>query len=335
MIRSQTIGLRLWGIADEPFWVPARNGSSASRTSVRCRWRISVAKRSSPAPASATASQQLRVAVARHHLRRHVLAAQPEPGQHRALHLGPVRRVGAHGARQRAHRHPLHRALEPAQIALGLEREARELHPEGGGLGLDPVRAAHAERAGVLARAPDERVAVVARAAGQDQAGLGELERERGVQHVGGGEPVVDPAPGGAHRLGHHVDEGGHVVVGQLLALADRLGREGGAVADGVGVVLGHHALRGQHVDHRQLHVEPAVELALLGPHRAHLGAGVALDHVLRMRAASTAAFLALSTPTEPTGTPGGIWVTDSSASSPPATDVRELSGTPITGRSV
>ena len=53
-MRSVVIGLRLWGIALEPFW-PARKGSSTSRTSVRCRWRISVAKRSSPAPASAIA----------------------------------------------------------------------------------------------------------------------------------------------------------------------------------------------------------------------------------------------------------------------------------------
>ena len=53
-MRSVVIGLRLCGIALEPFW-PARNGSSTSRTSVRCRWRISVAKRSRPAPASAIA----------------------------------------------------------------------------------------------------------------------------------------------------------------------------------------------------------------------------------------------------------------------------------------
>ena len=37
--------LRLCGIADEPF-CPAEKNSSASRSSVRCRWRISVARRS-------------------------------------------------------------------------------------------------------------------------------------------------------------------------------------------------------------------------------------------------------------------------------------------------
>ncbi len=54
-----------------------------------------------------------------------------------------------------------------------------------------------------------------------------------------------------------------------------------------------------------------------------------------RMRAASTAALRAASTPTQATGTPGGIWAIESSASRPPATDLDEVSGTPITGSDV
>src|SRR5215211_1606497 len=50
------------------------------------------------------------------------------------------------------------------------------------------------------------------------------------------------------------------------------------------------------------------------------------------MRAARTAALRALSTPTHATGTPGGIWAIESSASRPPATDLDDVSGTPITG---
>ena len=42
---SDSTGLRLCGIADEPFW-PSEKNSSASSTSVRCRWRISIASRS-------------------------------------------------------------------------------------------------------------------------------------------------------------------------------------------------------------------------------------------------------------------------------------------------
>ena len=53
-IRSAVMGFRLCGIADEPFW-PRPKGSSTSRTSVRARCRISVAKRSSDDAASASA----------------------------------------------------------------------------------------------------------------------------------------------------------------------------------------------------------------------------------------------------------------------------------------
>ena len=42
---SDSTGLRLCGIADEPFW-PSEKNSSASSTSVRCRWRTSIARRS-------------------------------------------------------------------------------------------------------------------------------------------------------------------------------------------------------------------------------------------------------------------------------------------------
>jgi hypothetical protein len=55
----------------------------------------------------------------------------------------------------------------------------------------------------------------------------------------------------------------------------------------------------------------------------------------LRMRAARIAAFFALSTPTAATGTPGGSWAIESSASSPSSTLFSDRRGTPITGRSV
>src|SRR6202051_1097075 len=45
---SDSTGLRLCGIDEEPFW-PAEKYSSASNTSVRCKWRISVASRSTEA----------------------------------------------------------------------------------------------------------------------------------------------------------------------------------------------------------------------------------------------------------------------------------------------
>ena len=54
-ICSQPIGLRLCGIADEPFW-PLANGSSTSPISVFCRPRISSANFSSDAAVIASAA---------------------------------------------------------------------------------------------------------------------------------------------------------------------------------------------------------------------------------------------------------------------------------------
>ena len=138
-----------------------------------------------PGARDAIADKKLGVAIARHHLSRHVLARETKALEHQPLELGPVGRVRAHRAGQRAHRHLLHRALEAAQVALGLEREARELHAERGGLGMHAVGAAHAERAAMGPRLADQGVAVVQRAADQDQPGGGELERQRSVEHVG------------------------------------------------------------------------------------------------------------------------------------------------------
>ena len=54
---SVRIGLRLWGMAELPFW-PTSNGSSASSTSERCRWRISVASRSMEEATTARAAKK-------------------------------------------------------------------------------------------------------------------------------------------------------------------------------------------------------------------------------------------------------------------------------------
>ena len=54
MSRSDRTGLRLCGMAELPFW-PAPNGSSTSPTSLRARWRISVAISSIVAPTDAQA----------------------------------------------------------------------------------------------------------------------------------------------------------------------------------------------------------------------------------------------------------------------------------------
>ena len=65
----------------------------------------------------------------------------------------------------------------------------------------------------------------------EQRAGVPELERERGVDDVGRGQPVVEPAALLAELGLHGVDEGGQVVAGLALQLGDALGVGGTARA--------------------------------------------------------------------------------------------------------
>ena len=185
-------------------------------------------------------------------------------------------------------------------------------------------------------------------------AGVADLQRERRVDDVGRRQPVVHPAALGAELLGDGVDERGEIVVGRLLDLGDALGgrRDRAARGSRRRRRRGTAPTSAQPSSAASSTSSQRCELALLrpdpcsspggssgrSPGQCRAGPGGRLDaggSSARMRAASTAAFFALSTPTVATGTPGGIWTIESSASSPSSTDIDERSGTPITGSSV
>ena len=86
----------------------------------------------------------------------------------------------------------------------------------------------------------------------------------------------MDPAPGGPGRRRQHVDEGGDVVVGDRLALGDRLDREGRG-ADRL-EVLGRRPVL-ERLGGGDLDVAPRGHARLVGPDGAELGTGVAGDH--------------------------------------------------------
>src|SRR5207248_12903 len=114
------------------------------------------------------------------------------------------------------------------------------------------------------------------------------LQRERRVDDVRRCQAVVDPAALGAELLGDRVDEGREIVVGRRLDLRDPLGRRrDGVLADRCDVVGRNHSDLRPGIERRELHVEPAGELALLRPAPAHSRTAVAGDHSGESRAAS------------------------------------------------
>ena len=128
------------------------------------------------------------------------------------------------------------------------------------------MRAAGAQGAGELAGTRGQHGGQLVRAGHELPPGLAQLQRQPGVEHVRRGQAEVDPAPRLAHRRGDDVDERGDVVVGDPLALAHRLGVEGGAGLDLLEVVRPGSSLLGQRLADRQLDLQPGLELALLRP---------------------------------------------------------------------
>src|SRR3954469_995954 len=219
--------------------------------------------------------QQRGVTVARDDLRRDRLGGEAEAGEHARLEVGIGRRVRADGAAERADRRLGERVAQALGVALGLEREAGELDAERRRLGVDAGRAPDADRVDVLAGALGQRADELVRPGHDDLAGRAQLQRERRVEHVARRQPEVDPAAGRPGARRQDVDEGRDVVVGDALALLDRLDRERGG-ADRLEVAGGRagHLLAG-----RDLDAPPGLHARVVGPQRADLLAGVALDH--------------------------------------------------------
>ncbi len=105
-----------------------------------------------------------------------------------------------------------------------------------------------------------------------------------GVDDVRRRQAVVDPRTfGSADGVLDHVHEGGHVVVGDPLAVVDgahQLRRHlGGPGPHRRGRVAGDRAHLGPALDGQQLDLEPHLEAGLVGEQRRHLRQRVAGDH--------------------------------------------------------
>ena len=226
--------------------------------------------------------------VARDHLRRDRLRLEPEPFARDALDLRIDRGVGADRSGELADPAAVERSAHAVARPVELERPPGELPAERRRLGMDPVRAADADRVTVLLREPDDRSECGVDALDDQPAGVLNLQGERGVDDVGRGEAVVEPAALGADLFGDGVDECCKVVVGRLLDLGNTLRRRNArARADRGDVARRHDPKLCPCVERGQLHVEPARQLALFRPDPAHLRTGVAGDHLEQSRAGS------------------------------------------------
>jgi hypothetical protein len=180
--------------------------------------------------------------------------------------------------------------VKAAQVAAHLGVPEQQLHAEGGGLGVDAVGAADGGRVLEFDGALAQDVAKPHNASRMIQR-LRECQRLRGVDDIGGGETVVQPARVGTDALGDRSGKGENVVPRLGFDLVDAFDGEAGtlrrasaAAADGNDAGAGRARGRGE------LHAQPVLVLALLGPDGGHRRPGVAGDHELswRMQARGT-----------------------------------------------
>ena len=197
--------------------------------------------------------------------------------------------VGAHRAGDGAKGHVLAGVDEAVEVAAELPGPAAELHAKGHGLGVDAVRAAHAERVALLEGAAAADLAELPHVLDDEVGGLDELVAERRVAQVGGGHAKVDPAGGLGLALGdlrvdvgaHVGEEGDDVVVGHGLDGVDLLLVELCVSADPGGLLAGDADLAhlGVRLAGQNLDLLPDGVLVLQREDVAHLGTGVAINH--------------------------------------------------------
>ena len=145
---------------------------------------------------------------------------QAQGGADTGLDRGVDVRERADRTGELAHGDPVAGRPQAATVTVGLQRPQRELGPERGGLGVHAVRPTRDRHVHQLQRAGLEGGHEGVEVGQQEVGGPGEGGAQRGVHHVRGRQPVVDVRTGRrADALLDDVDEGGHVVVGDLLAL--------------------------------------------------------------------------------------------------------------------
>ena len=222
---------------------------------------------------------ELRVPVALQDLIRYRRDGQAQRRADALLGRGGDRGVRPDGAADLAHADRGRGRVQAGPAAPHLVDPEGEQQTEGHRLGVDAVRAAHHQRALVLARPRDQDVLEAGQFGLQQGGRIAQLQRRRRVPDVGRCQAEVYPAALVAQGVRDGAQEGRYVVVGLRLVAVEVVQHERCAGRDGVGVGLRHDPLGGPGLHGGDLDLQPAFVLGLVGPEGGHGGAGVARDH--------------------------------------------------------
>ena len=212
------------------------------------------------------------MAVAGDDLRGDRLGPQAELGQHLGFEIGGQCGVGPHRARELAEGALLDRAAQAFLVAAALKGISGDLQPEAGGLGMHAVGAPHRDGVAMGERQIPQGAGECGLLLDQERAGAGDRQAERGIEDIGGGHAVVDPARGRSDMFGDIGQERYDIVVGRLLELLGAFDAECGLRLDFGEVCDGNDPTSCPRAAHRQLDLEPPSELGVFDPDRRHCG---------------------------------------------------------------
>ena len=217
---------------------------------MRWRWRNSVAQRSMLEAISARTVMNSACRSRWMTCVESAAGARPSRLQTAASTRGIEVGMGADGAGELADPDALAHLEEPLDGAAEFVIHQGQLQAEGDRLRMDAVAAADHRDVLEFAGPPGDGRAQMVQVVQDDGAGLVELDGERGVEHVGRGQPLVNPARRGPDGSGDIFQEGDDVVIGPLLDLGDLRDGKPGLLADGAGI-LGGDLARARRVPRR------------------------------------------------------------------------------------
>ena len=279
-ICSQPIGLRLCGIADEPF-CPLANGSSTSPISVFCRPRISSANFSSDAAVMASADSSS--ACRSRWITCDATGAGSSPSRWQtSASIDGGRCANVPTAPDSLPTETVTRARRTRSTSRDTSAyHSASFRPKVIGSACTPcvrpiigVSRCSNARSRIASASPS-------RSAQDHVAGLAHLQRLRRVDDVRRGHAEVHPPGRRADLLGDRGRERDDVVLRDLLDFLDAGDVERAELADVARGLRGHDAGSRHGLGCRRFHEQPGLVSTLVAPDAAHLRVCVALDHRL------------------------------------------------------
>src|ERR1019366_3192126 len=269
--RSQRMGLRLWGIADEPFWCSLK-GSSTSSTSVICSSLMVVARRSSTAPRMALADTN--------EAWRSRASTWVAAGATVSLRLRQTCSSTRGDTEAGVPTAPLGCPTDTPSGAAHLVVVVGQLDAQRQRLRVDAVGAPHHQRQPVPLRLAAESVLEGGDVLVDDRRGVAQLRGQGGVDDVRRRQAEVDPPPLVADGLLDCGDERGHVVALLRLKFGDAVGVDARLAQRGQRLLGDAPPLRPA-LGGQQLDLQPAAQPRLVAEDRGDLRRRVAGYHVL------------------------------------------------------